>query len=155
MELEALAKKQKNKDIEEKVAFKKLSEFKKACKEALKKKNLQMFKAVDNSDKDARLIFSIKTLSELLKVISEFKIKDNELKFVNITTRKQTKEIPPPDVYAFHFEYKFTEGYLAFYKSGITEKWMIKSFHNKFKSEETVMGEAIRIANERKAKEIS
>ncbi|MCK4979747.1 MAG: hypothetical protein KAS62_05085 [Candidatus Delongbacteria bacterium] len=147
-----MAKKQKKKDIEEKEAFKELECLKKACNTLLKNK-IQLVDIDNDASIDARLIFSIKTKSELLVVIKNFK--KDELTFVNKTTKKKTREIPPPDVYAFYFSYNLTDGYFAFYKSAFTGKWIIKSFHHKHRVEETALGEAFKKAGIKTGKERS
>ena len=139
--IEASKLKKKKEEIE---AYKKLSDFKCACRETIKSKSIDMVRVANDASTDARLIFSIKTKLELLSVILNFN--KDELNFVNTTTKKNTKEKPPPIIYAFYFSYNSIDGYLAFYISSYTSKWEIKSFHHKYKVEETAMAEAFRIA---------
>ena len=110
-----------------------IKDFIEACKTTLKHKKNQVI-VVRKAEEDAKRIFRMETKPDILKVIVNFKKKD--LIYVNTTELRNTAKNPPPIVDAYHFIYRFESGYIAFYLSAYTNKWVIKSFHRKDKDSE-------------------
>jgi hypothetical protein len=108
-------------DCEPKYDFNKL---KTACKFALNgSREVEINNGAFN---DAKSVFGIKNKAELLTAVINMSL--SEMKFIQTRNLKKTSEVPPPKVDSYIFVYKFIDGYLAFYLSEYSGRWVIKSF---------------------------
>ena len=96
-------------------------EFKKFCLS----KEVQVLDGVMKKAED----FNIRTSKELLAFIANDGLE--KLTFFNSATLKNKPRNYEGEIYvdAYHFNLGGMRGYIAFYKSPITKKWVIKSFH--------------------------
>lgn len=86
--------------------------------------------------KEAMEDFNLKTAKEILVFIVADGLEN--LEFINTAPYKISPEIPPPMCDAYAFSSGFTEGYISFFFSQASQKWIIKSFHRTSDCGETV-----------------
>ncbi len=98
-------------------------EFKRACSQ----KNVTNVVCIGDVLDDADKQFNLDDKTKVFQFIANDGLED--LRFIN---RKELEKSPfqqKVDVDAYHFRTGGILGYIAFYKSPITNKWIIKSFH--------------------------
>lgn len=118
-----------------------INDFFKACKEEDKKQSHKVV-FVKKVRQTASEDFSLKTKKDLLQFIANDGLE--KLTFINSTEYRLSKEIPPPICDAYEFNSGFTLGYIAFFYSEVSKKWIIKSFHKSDKCGPTLFEEAFR-----------
>ena len=84
--------------------------------------------------KSARADFNIVDEVEVLSFLSN---QSKEVfEFVNSMSYRKSREMPPPYCDAYTFKHRSKEGYLSFYYSYDSDRWVIKSFHISVQPEE-------------------
>jgi hypothetical protein len=118
-----------------------INDFFKACREENKNQsNLVVFE--QRVRITASEDFSLKTKKALLQFIVYGGLE--KLTFINSKEYKLSKEIPPPICDAYEFYSGFILGYISFFYSDVSKKWVIKSFHKSDKCGPTLFEVAFR-----------
>ncbi len=87
------------------------------------KKIVLEYGVIESASRD----FNLRTKRALLEYISNEGME--ELEFVNSIPYRKSTDIPPPFCDAYTFKSGYSSGYLSFYVSRGSEKWILKSFH--------------------------
>ncbi len=119
-----------------------INDFMRACKADSNKQPRVILES--GVQQQASRDFSLHTRDGIVSFIARGGLE--KLEYINSRPYQRSKDVPPPICDAYNFNSGFTLGYISFFFSKQTSRWIIKSFHRDSSCGPTAMEEALRRA---------